>query len=737
MSTPGPKTTTDTPLLLRGRRDLVAEPVQFRGTRSWSVKDPLSLRYYQLCDEELFILEHVDGACSLEEIKRRFEERFEPRKLDPQELYAFLGTLHREGLLTSNAAGQADQLLERHQRAKRREQLQTLTNVLAIRFRGINPEPLLRTIYPRIRWIYSRAAMLASVLLIGGAVASLLVYADQFVERLPKLHVFLSLENVVLMALVLGCCKILHEFGHAFTCKHFGGQCHELGVMLLVFTPCLYCNVSDAWMMQNKWKRIAISAAGIYVELLLAAVCTFLWWISEPGILNSIFLNVMFVCSVSTILFNGNPLLRYDGYFILADLIEIPNLRQQSEMYFRQLAARSLGITLRETWTVERRHRLWLALYGIASTIYRWVLVAGILFVIYRALEPYQLESVAQVFGVFVLGSMLVAPVWQLVRMIREPQSGRAHRGWRVACISIACAGGFFLLGMLPVSRHVTAPIVIEPANAERIHVTVPGTVKQFAGIGETVAPGDVIAVLVDSKLERELAELQGERDVQKLYVEQLRKLSVLERGAAQGGAGSELVTAQEALSATERQLGQKRKDFARLTLTAPVSGTIMPDRPRPATRSPEQLATWAGIALDAKNLGSYFDIDTTVCLVGDPKSLRGMAFVDQAEIERVAIGQSVRVLVDELHNHVLHGEVQEIARVEANDAPPELIAKQLVPNENTTSATEFYAVSIKLKAGQATPLLWSSGKTKIDVEPLTVAGLLYKELCATFRIDL
>ena len=100
--------------------------------------------------------------------------------------------------------------------------------------------------------------------------------------------------------------------------------------MLLVLTPCLYCNVSDSWMLPNKWHRAWIGAAGMYVEIVIASICTFLWWFSEPGLLNQLCLSTMFVCSVSTMMFNANPLLRYDGYYILADVMEIPNLRQKA-----------------------------------------------------------------------------------------------------------------------------------------------------------------------------------------------------------------------------------------------------------------------------------------------------------------------------------------------------------------------------------------------------------------------
>lgn len=737
MSSTAPTTFTDRSLRLRGRRDLITEPIQFRGTRYWSVKDPLALRYYQLCDEERFILEQADGEITVDELRRRFEAQFAPRKLEANELYAFLGTLHREGLLTSQSSGQAEQLLERHEHSRRQQLLQSITNILAIRFRGLDPEPLLRAVYPRVRWMFSRVTVCASFAVVIGALLSLAVYADTFVARLPRLQSFVSVENLLLMAVVLAACKVLHELGHALTCKHFGGQCHELGVMLLVFTPCLYCNVSDAWMLQNKWKRIAISSAGIYVELFLAAICTFLWWFSAPGTFNSICLNVMFVCSVSTVLFNGNPLLRYDGYFILADLIELPNLREQSQTLIRRFVSRCLGAQPRETWTLQRQHRFQLATYAIAALVYRCILVAGILFAVYRAMEPYRLESIAQLLSVFVLGGMFFAPVWKMIKVARDPQTRIGRGSWRMACLIIVIGGGVSLVGMIPVSRHVTSAVVIEPANAARVHVTVAGRLTQFLDIGQQVQANAVVATLQDAKLERELAALRGERDVQALYAQQLQKLQVLEHGAASGGAGSRIITANEALAATERQLAQKLRDHSRLTLTAPRSGTILPARQRNTRKPHDQLPTWEGLPLEERNIGSYLATDTVVCLIGDADSMKGTALVDQTQIERVEIGQSVRILVDELHEQVLTGTVTEIARVESEQAPPELIAKQLLPADASATAKAYYAVSISLHPAQRPPVQWASGKAKIAVQPLAVAEVLYNYLCNTFRIDL
>ena len=168
--------------------------------------------------------------------------------------------------------------------------------------------------------------------------------------------------------------KIIHEFGHGLTAKHFGGEVHEMGMLFLVLTPALYCDVTDSWLLPNKWNRIWISAAGIYVECFLASIATFVWWYSEPGLLNSLAMATMFICSVNTIMFNANPLLRYDGYYVMADWLEIPNLRIKSTQFFAYLIQEKvLGLEIPVQSYLPRSRRYLFVTYAIASYIYRWV----------------------------------------------------------------------------------------------------------------------------------------------------------------------------------------------------------------------------------------------------------------------------------------------------------------------------------------------------------------------------
>ena len=276
------------------------------------------------------MLEQLDGKTSCGEIKERFDAKFAPVHVSVMQVLGFSAQLHEQGLVLSEQHDQGERLLERRRKGLRQQYLQSFANPLAIRFRGIDATRLIDFCYPVGRQLLRPTAVIGAVVLIVIAVALLTGQSAEVMRRLPRTSEFFSSHNIILMMMSLVFIKILHELGHAIACRYFGGECNEIGLMLLVMTPCLYCNVSDAWMFPNKWHRIAVSFAGIYVELVLAAVAAVLWYFSEPGIANSLFLNTVVICTLGTVLLNGNPLLRYDGYFVLSDLLEIPNLAEQS-----------------------------------------------------------------------------------------------------------------------------------------------------------------------------------------------------------------------------------------------------------------------------------------------------------------------------------------------------------------------------------------------------------------------
>src|SRR4030095_6602025 len=275
---------------------------------------------------------------------------------------------------------------------------------------------------PSLARLFSPACLGLAVALVVTAIMVVAVNFGVLSERLPRFAEFFGPGNLVWLAVSLALVKTLHELGHAITCKRFGGDVNRLGVMLLVFTPSLYCDVSDAWMFRDRWRRMAVSAAGVAVELILAAIATLVWSMTQPGWINSLALNVMFVCSVGTLLINGNPLLRYDGYYVLADWLETPNLQQQATSTVqRGLAWLFAGVTLEPPRLLAEPGPVLLWTYAITSLIYRGVVIVGIVWFVDAVLRPLGLGTVTFLIGAVVLVSLAVGPGAQIAAFLRSP----------------------------------------------------------------------------------------------------------------------------------------------------------------------------------------------------------------------------------------------------------------------------------------------------------------------------
>ena len=581
---------------------------------------------------------------------------------------------------------------------------------------------------------------MAGCLLLALAAATLAaVQFDVLRSRLPDFGAFFNARNVVWLVVTLALAKVLHELGHALTCKHFGGECHELGIMLLVFTPCLYCNVSDSWMLSSKWSRIAISAAGMCVEIVLASICTFLWWFSEPGLLNTLCLNMMFVCSVSTILFNGNPLLRYDGYFILSDLVEVPNLGQQSRVLVsRALSRFFVGLELHDDRAVPESHRGLLALYGVASTLYRWAVVIAILWFCHRLLKSYRLELLAQAMAVVVIVGLLTAPFWNVVSFLRNPAWRRRMNRGRGALTCGALLAAVLAICLVPLPFRVTAPVVLEPQDVHLVYVSVPGTLVKSAPAGATVEPGQRLAQLANLDVLMQVEELTGRRNQQRLHLKNLEF-----RLAQDPSAGPQIPAAKEALADIEERLRELHRDRQQLILTAPAGGTVLPPpslQARPY--APGQLDLWWGSPLEDRNLGCHLETGTLFALVGDPSRLEAILVIDQSDMKFVRAGQRVRIQLNELPGNVLQGTIAEIARTDLKVAPRELAGgKDLLTRIDKLGVRRpletSYQARVMLDDHGHNLLTGARGRAKILADSQPLGRRLYRYLRRTFNFGI
>ncbi len=724
------------PLALQVRGDLEFRPQQYGTHRYWAVKDPISLKYFHLGEEEYTLLTMLDGESSVERLKRKLDEALAPRRVSIEQVQGYLAALHRLGLAHSDAPGQGRQLALRKHEKRRKARLESLASVLAIRFPGVSPKRLLDAIYPLASWLFTPAAYAGAVLL---AIAALVLVALEFrtIEtRLPEVESILAASNLPLLALALAGVKILHELGHAIAARKYGSECHEIGAMLLVFTPCLYCNVSEAWMLPSKWQRIAISAAGIYVELILASLCTLLWYFSAPGTFNALCLNVVLICSLGTLLLNGNPLMRYDGYFILSDLVAVPNLRAEASAALQRALARyGAGIELPPDRLSKSRHPWLLVLYAVAAGIYRFVLIGLVLWTIDRILRPLHLEVLVVLLAGVVLGGIVWPPVVGFARWTGDPLRRGRFAPVRVMLSALLVAGLLAAIAWVPIPRNVTAPMVLEYANAERVYVTVDGTLADAIAVGTQVQPGQQLARLENPTVTLELARLESERDAQQLRVANLNA-----RRLQGGTAGAELPAAQAALNDLERLLTQTTRDAQRLLLVAPRGGVVLPPPNVPhEPAEPHALFRWTGTPLDSENLGAMLSTGTLVCLVGKPDEFEATLHIDQRDVELVQAGQRVTIRLDHLPNAVLEGDIVEIARLDLDVMPRELAAAGDLPAREERDGRArpidtWYQARVKFDGKPAHLIARMHGRAKIAVAPQSTGSRLMRWLKQTFR---
>ncbi|HIF34442.1 MAG TPA: HlyD family efflux transporter periplasmic adaptor subunit [Planctomycetaceae bacterium] len=652
------------PLELRMRVDLVAQRQNYLGRRYWVLKDPLTLEYYRFEEEEYFLLQSLAGHINLQQLKDRFEQRFTPQKIALSELHRFLGTVHRNGLVTSTSRGQGDALEARGREKRKAKRLQTLTNILGVRTRGIDPDRLLTALHGRVGFLFSLPAII--VVLVLGLSALLLVGTqyDTFARRLPQFGEFFAVQNWAWLAATLAVTKVLHEFGHGLACKRLGGECHEMGIMLLVFTPCLYCNVSDSWMLNNKWHRAAIAAAGMYIELFLAAVATWVWWYSVPGTVHYLALNVMFICSVSTLLFNANPLMRYDGYYILADVIEIPNLRQKaSKVLGNWMSHRCLGIPAADDPFLPHKHQWFFATYSIAAVVYRWVITFSILWFLNQIFEPYGLQILGQAIAVVSLFGLVVVPARKLSRFLLEGVKMRRIRWSRLTATSLVLVGGCLLL-FVPIPYHVRCGVQLELRDDEPVYVEVPGFLQEvYVKQGVTLNAGQPIARLENQEIHLELINLASQH---KRLDEELQTLTI--RALGDPLSASRIAEVRAKIGNLRDLIAHRKADAEKLTLTAANSGMLFPVAHRPASTNRKVLSQWSGQPLTMNNLGAYFEKGMQVGTIGDPSRLQAILTIDQSNVPFVVVGQQVELILDQHPTTLFTTTIQIIGRRNAGD---------------------------------------------------------------------
>jgi putative peptide zinc metalloprotease protein len=572
----------------RLRPDLVIVEQTYRGEVSYVVKDPATHKYFRFRALEIAVMQEFDGKRSVAEIAVALTESGVPIKAGVVENFA--RKLKEMGLIERSLSERSVLLLER-MRADRRRRLKPDTayrgSLLRMRWSIGDPDQWLERMLPRVRFMFTPA-------FVGGSILLFLVYTaicaanwPVFSDALARLYTpsrytvgliaTFYLTGIVIIA--------IHELGHAFTCKYFGGKVNEMGAMLIYFEPAFYCNVNDSWTFPELRQRMWVTAAGSWIQMVIAALAAIVWWFTTPGTLvNDIAVTGVLIGGITTVLANANPLIPLDGYYALSDYLEVPNLRQRAFGYLSwAFKRRVLGLSVPRPPASDRERRVFLT-YGILATGYITFIfwfIGGLVFGWMSGLLGV-LGALLFLTGIYLMSRNALRRGVQLV-----VTSVREHRGrWRSRKFRRWVLGGAIavvLLALVPWPLTVSGQFHAAAWPTLELVAPESGLIDRvFVTEGMSAPTGAPIIRLRNSRLERQAVEQRRARD-------SLALLSVQSR--ANGNPGESQQYAEEAAGLSAELRGTEMR-LQSLTLRAPVRSTVATARLEESVGAPTQRGT-------------------------------------------------------------------------------------------------------------------------------------------------
>jgi putative peptide zinc metalloprotease protein len=395
----------------------------FRGEVWFVLQDSVAERAHRFSPAAHYFIGLMDGERTVQQLWDAASAKLGDDGPTQEEAIRLLGQLHAADALLCDVPPDSMEIFRRYQQHEKQLWKRRLWTPLALRFPLIDPDRFLVRTMPWVQPLFSWFGLLLWLVVVGAGAALAVSHWTDLTENITER--VLDPQNLVLLWFVYPVVKALHEFGHAYATRRWGGEVHEMGIMLLVFSPVPYVDASSAWGFGDKRRRMLVGAAGIAVELFLGALALFVWLAVEPGAVRAVAYNVMLICGVSTLLFNGNPLLRFDGYYVLADAIEMPNLGSRSTQYLGYLFQRYvLGVRDAQSQARHTGERVWLFVYGTVSFVYRiFISFVIILFIASRFFV------VGVLLAIWALATQLAMPIGKSLSFLVSSQSLRRQRG--------------------------------------------------------------------------------------------------------------------------------------------------------------------------------------------------------------------------------------------------------------------------------------------------------------------
>ena len=616
------------------RSDLeVTRQISGGGRVQYVVHDPVSFDNSLFDAHEYRVLSAIDTRCRLGDVFDRLVESGVLEAEERQSFFDFILLQHQRRLLRLPIAdGHRTWERAKHRREQSRK-ISPLRKLMYWRVPMWNPDQFLEKTMPFVGWIFGRYGIALWAALMAFAFWA---SSGRLWELLTSAPALLELDNLGFLWGTLIGLKVFHEFGHAYACRYLGGSVPEMGLAFVLGAPCAYVDASSAWKLSNPWHRIGISMGGMFAESFIAAIALIVWVGAEEGLVRTVAQNVVVLATAVTVLFNINPLMKFDGYYVLADLIREPNLRTRASKELGRLGRKVLRLPVPPAGPRAKVHFA----YGVGAFVYKILLSVGIVTTVVLGWP-----LVGATLGIVFAWMMLGQPVLRCVAWLwRDPETKEIRWKARGIAIAMVTVGPMLALAAVPVGLEVELPgIVVSQGGEHVMRAPIAGFVRAVpARIGGLVAEGSVLILLEAPNLERQLCSARGELEANRQ-----------QRMAAEG---SDPVTAKIAGEREQRHqeiVDSLARRIAATTIRSPVRGTV--------TR-------WIRPDL----IGSYVQMGDPLLVVED-NVRRIEAWIPARDIERSRISTADLAQVRYLRNLVVRHDatvVEVDPTADRNDMP-------------------------------------------------------------------
>lgn len=539
------------------RSDLQVSRQVYQQEPVYVVHDPIAFRSHRLNAFQYRMLAMLNPELSL---KANFQALVAKQEfsLDQEEFYyQLISSFGRLGLLVLPGSNGAN-LYEHHQKVRSLKRRSKVLGFLFLQIPLVNPDRFLSRTVDRVSWLFTRTFL---AFWITGMAAAGMVIVSRFSDLAQPFNGILAAKNLPFLWVTFVALKIWHEFGHGYACKVFGGHVPEMGTILIAGTPAAYVDASSAWSFPERYKRLVVMCGGMFFESLVFIPCVFVWAFSSSPILQSCAYQLFVMASLVTLLFNANPLMKFDGYFILSELIGIQNLRPKADAQIKRvLASMFLGADQPSSGDSPFRTAA-LVGYGVSATMYRFFLVISIAMMV-----AMRFPLVGLFFAAFhILTTVGTGAVRMAKYLLANPET-KSVRGRGRLLAAVVFIGLPLAACVLPVPFGIVTQGTVGAEVEHFVNVTTPGELMET-----TVAAGDH----VDGRTP--LVRLVNNRTTEELQVAQ----ASLEEATTQWEVARERGTVQAARQKTSvMELRKRVEEYSRrirqLSVTAPVAGQVV-----------------------------------------------------------------------------------------------------------------------------------------------------------------